>query len=297
MGHIRPQPQIAMTRSYHTPVLLTDAVELLAVQPGKKYIDGTVGGGGHAAEIIKRGGILLGIDTDREAIAFTRQRLGTNVTLVQGNFRDIEKIAKENGFNQVHGILLDLGVSSHQLDTRERGMSFRFADAPLDLRLSQGEGESAARLVNRVSEQELYEIFATFGEEERAGTIAHAVVRARTVRPIRTVGDLVMIIQSIGIIKKEESSILSRVFQALRIAVNDELKALEEGIGGAKRLLVAGGRLAIISFHSLEDRIVKRMMRAEGWQLVNKKPIVPTQEEIERNKRARSAKLRVAVRL
>lgn len=288
MGNIRPQPEIAMTRSYHEPVLLTQVLEAIQIQPGKQYIDGTVGGGGHAAEIVKRGGILLGIDTDGEAIEFAKEKLGTGVRLVQGNFRNIERIAKENGFDQVHGILLDLGVSSYQLDTPGRGFSYRFSDAPLDLRLDQTKGETALELIHRLSEKELYEIFARFGEEERAGTIARLIVGARGM--IKTTGDLAKIVG-------KDSGTLSRVFQALRIAVNDELKALEEGIAGAKRSLVPGGRLAIISFHSLEDRIVKREMGKAGWQLVNKKPIVPTWEEIARNKRSRSAKLRVAEKL
>jgi len=280
MGHIRPQPQIAMTRSYHTPVLLTDAVELLAVQPGKKYIDGTVGGGGHAAEIIKRGGILLGVDIDRESIDFARQRLGKNVTLVQGNFRDIERIAKENGFSEVDGVLLDLGVSSHQLDTPERGFSYRFGEAPLDLRLDQSKGETAAELIDRLNEDELYEILAKFGEVDRARELVGAIVRSR---PIKIAGELLQIVGT-----KDAP----QVFQALRIAVNDELAALKDGLAGSEKLIKRGGRIVVISFHSLEDRMVKWFM--SDWKVITKKPI---RGDKENNPRARSAKLRAAEKL
>ena len=292
-----------MTLSYHEPVLTSEVLDALRVTPGKKYIDGTVGGGGHSVEILKRGGILLGIDTDGEAVEHTKEefrirnkelRIKDNWKIIQGNFRDIEAIAKENGFSEVAGILFDLGVSSHQLDTPERGFSYRFASAPLDLRLNQGSGETAAQLVHRASEEQLYEIFATFGEEERAGAIARALVRARSVNPVRLTADLVRIIESAGIAKSEVSGVSSRIFQALRIAVNDELSALEEAIAGARRLLVSGGRLAIISFHSLEDRIVKRKMKETGWSVISRKPITASPNETEKNRRSRSAKLRIA---
>jgi len=267
-----------MTTSYHEPVLTAHVLDLLQVAPGKKYIDGTYGGGGHTRAIRKRGGIVLGIDADPDAGA------------ILGNFRDIETIAQENGFEAVDGILLDLGVSSHQLDTASRGFSYRFVSSRLDLRFNQKSGETAAQLVNRVSEEELYEIFSSFGEEERARAIAHAIVRARFVKPIATVGDIV------GIVGAQNAS-LSRIFQALRIAINDEFGALKEGIIGANRLLVPGGRLAVISFHSLEDRIVKRMMAGSGWSVVNRKPITARALEVYKNKRSRSAKLRVAIKV
>lgn len=311
MGHIRPQPEIAMTPSYHAPVLVAQVIELLQIQPGKKYIDGTLGGGGHTWEILKRGGVVLGIDVDPEALDFVRQKseipaspegrrnskFEKNLRIVQGNFRNVEAIAKREGFERVDGILFDLGVSSHQLDTPARGFSYRFGSAPLDLRLNQQAGVSAGEYIQKASERELYEVFSTFGEEERAGTISSAIVRARSVTPVRSAGDLIRIVDTVGIPRPELTGVLSRIFQALRIAVNDELEALKEGIRGAQRLLVPGGRLAIISFHSLEDRVVKQMMRTESWEAVMKKPITSTQEEVERNNRARSAKLRVAEKL
>lgn len=306
MGRIRPQPEVSMTPSYHEPVLVFEVLDALRVTPGKKYIDGTVGGGGHSWEIVKRGGILLGIDTDREAVEETKEvfriknkelRIEENWTIIQGNFRDIEVIAKEHGFGAVDGILFDLGVSSHQLDTPSRGFSYRFGDSALDLRMRQEEGVTAAQLVRGASEEELYEIFTTFGEEERAGAIAHAIVRSRSVNPVRSTADMVSVVESAGIPKQEVSGVLSRIFQALRIVINDELKAVEEGIHGAKRLLAPGGRLAVISFHSLEDRIVKRKMREAGWMVTPRKPILASEEEISRNRRSRSAKLRIAAKI
>jgi 16S rRNA (cytosine1402-N4)-methyltransferase len=262
----------------HIPVLLEEAVNGLQVAPGKRFIDATYGGGGHASEIVRRGGEVLGIDVDPD----------TGPNAVHGNFRNIVKIAKENGFESVDGILFDLGVSSHQLDTAGRGFSYRFGDAPLDLRLNQDEGIPAAEYLQTVSENQLYEILATFGEEEHSRTIASLIVRARHVKPIATTGDLLKIIN-----KKSAS----QVFQALRIVVNDELNALKEGLIGVKEILKPGGRLAVISFHSLEDRIVKMFLKTDAWKLITKKPIVPGSEEIKENKRSRSAKLRIAEKI
>lgn len=296
-----------MTAPYHEPVLTQEVTDALNVTAGKRYIDATLGGGGHATQIVKRGGILLGIDTDDEAIEFARARLsevgradalaeGNRWKAVQGNFRDIEEIARKNGFSEADGILFDLGVSSHQLDTKERGFSYRFTDAPLDLRLNQAQGETAAQLVNRISESELYEILATFGEEERARTISSLIVRTRQIAPITKTGDLVAVVDSMGLPKKEAYGVSSRIFQALRMAVNDELGALKEGLTGAAHVLVPGGRIAVISFHSLEDRIVKRTFREGMWKEITRKPIIAGKDEIVRNIRARSAKLRIAER-
>ena len=260
---------------YHTPIMVEEVLEGLQVAPGKRFIDATYGGGGHASEIVRRGGEVLGIDVDPD----------TGPNAVHGNFRNIEKIAKENGFSEVDGILFDLGVSSHQLDTASRGFSYRFGDAPLDLRLNQNEGETAAELLARVSEDQLYEILATFGEEEHSRAIASAVVRARRVSPVRTTGDLLKIINKRA---------ASQVFQALRIVVNDELNALKDGLRGAKKLLKPGGRLVVISFHSLEDRIAKLYMKTDAWKVITRKPIVPTDKELKANSRSRSAKLRIA---
>lgn len=262
----------------HIPVLLKEAVDGLDVKPGGKYIDATFGAGGHCAEIQRRGGMVLAIDVDPEAHA-----------QVTGNFRDIAKIAKESGFENVDGILFDLGVSSMQLDTPERGFSYRFW-GPLDLRLDQTKGKSAKDIINTYSEGELYEIFTRLGEENDARTIARAIVRARAIDRITTTERLVKVIG-------ESQPVLSRIFQALRIAVNDELGALREGLSGAGRLLKNGGILVVISFHSLEDRIVKQYMRNSDWRVLTKKPITGSDDEVKGNPRARSAKLRIAMRL
>lgn len=285
---------------YHIPVMVHEVLEGLNIKPGKRYIDATIGGGGHGVEIVRRGGLLLGIDQDTEAIDSAREKFKTqnsNVKteerdwqLIQGNFRDIEKIAQAHGFGAVDGVLFDLGVSSHQLDSASRGFSYRFGDAPLDLRLDQKKGRTAADIIASASEEELYEIFAKYGEEERAGAIAHAVILARRVSPIATTGQLAAMVS-------ESQPTLSRVFQALRIAVNDELGALREGLLGSESLLVSGGRLAVISFHSLEDRIVKEFFKRSAWKMVHKKPQRASSGEIEENIRSRSAKLRVAEKL
>ncbi len=291
---------------YHKPVLVKEVIDGLNVSLGKRYIDATLGGGGHAIEIVKRGGILLGIDVDQEALEFTKQKfeIGSKTLekigkwkLVQGNFGDIETIARAHGFDHVDGILFDLGVSSHQLDTPSRGFSYRFADAPLDLRLHQYEGETAASLLQRLSEEELYEIFVHFGEEERARPIARAICRARAVRSIVTTGQLVTVVQSVIADTHQQPAMLSRIFQALRIAVNDEIGALKAGLEGSGKLLVKGGRLVVISFHSLEDRIVKQFFQSDDWNILTKKPIVARDIEIQQNRRARSAKLRIAEKL
>jgi len=270
-------PHTQTMSEYHTPVLVKEVTDGLQVAPGKRFIDATYGGGGHARVIEGLGGKVLGIDTDPDAGAE-----------VHGNFRDIASIAKKHGFEAVDGILFDLGVSSHQLDTAKRGFSYRFPDAPLDLRLNQEEGIPAAEYLQKVTEQELYEILATFGEEEHSRTIASAIVRARRVSPVLTTGDL---------LKFVDKHSASQVFQALRIAVNDELNALKGGLNGAKVLLKPGGRLAVISFHSLEDRIVKLFLKTDGWKLITKKPIVASAEEVTANKRAHSAKLRIAEKI
>ncbi len=288
---------------YHTPVLLKEAIEGLAIKPGEKYIDATLGGGGHSWEIVKSGGILLSLDTDQEAIDYSRKIFSSQFSIfknkwkiAKGNFRDIEKIAKENGFSEVDGGLLDLGVSSHEIDTAERGFSYRFEESELDLRFDQSENVPAREIVKHLSEDELYEIFAKFGEEKRARSIAHAVVSARHLEPIIKVGDLAGLVAKV-VPKFDLNSTLSRVFQALRIAVNDETQNLSQGLRGAQNLIASGGRLAVISFHSLEDRVVKQFLRQGRWKILTKKPLMATPDELHRNIRARSAKLRIAQKL
>ncbi len=281
--------------TYHTSVLVEEVIEGLNIEPGKKYIDATYGGGGHAKKIREKGGIVLGIDTDSDAISRVEQT--TNLTVVKGNFRDIREIAQTNGFEQVSGILMDLGVSSYQFDTPEKGFSYRFLESPLDMRLDQTQGMTVAEYIKGAPEEELYEIFTKFGEEERARAIVHALIRTRQIKKITTVGQLVKSIDmAVGDIP-DKFGVYSRVFQALRIYINDELGALRDALGSMFELLVPNGRLAIISFHSLEDRIVKQFMRSGNWKQVSKKPIVADVREITINKRSRSAKLRIVEKI
>ena len=292
---------------FHIPVMSEEVIKGLDIQEGKKYIDATLGGGGHGMEIVKRGGRLLGIDQDREALEFAKQNLKSQISnlklkdadwkIVQGNFRDIEKIAKENGYDDADGILFDLGVSSHQLDEGERGFSYRFGEKVFDLRMNQKSGVSAKDQLARLGEEEIYEILARYGEEECARAIAHAFTVARRLRPIETTGDVVRIVSDVYKDQKIRFGALSRVFQAFRIVVNDELGSLKDGLSGAEKLLVGGGRLVVISYHSLEDRIVKLYMRNKNFYERTKQPIRPTPAEIQQNPRARSAKLRTAVKL
>lgn len=283
--------------NYHTPVMLEEALEGLSVKPGEKYIDATLGGSGHSLEIVKRGGILLGIDADIDAIAEGKTKLGKETILIQGNFRDLAGIAKENGFEHVSGVLFDLGLSSHQIDKPERGFSYRFEHAPLDLRFDQTRGETAADLIKRISEAELAEIIARFGEEEKAEKIARAIVKARGIKLITNTDDLVEIIKNIIAGNLEQTKTLARVFQALRMYINDEIGALNQGLNGAHEILGSGGRLVVISFHSLEDRVVKQFMQGFGWKIVNKRPIVAGELELSINRRSRSAKLRIAEKI
>ena len=279
---------------YHTPIMVEEVMEGLQVAPGKRFIDATVGGGGHAAEFVKRGGIVLGIDTDTDAVEEVKKSISG--TIVQGNFRNIQTIAQEHGFEHVDGILFDLGVSSHQVDTAGRGFSYRYTDAPLDLRLDQTKGLTAAEYLEHVSEQELYETLATYSEEEHSRGIAAAIVGARRAKPVETTGDLLHIVQSV-VGARQSAPTASRIFQALRIHINDEFTALKEGLKGAGELLKPGGRLAVISFHSLEDRIVKQYMRSDGWKLITKRPVCAGERELMENRRSRSAKLRIAEKL
>ncbi len=279
-----------MEEIFHTPVLLQEVIEGLNVKAGKKYIDATLGGGGHGLEIVKRGGIVLGIDVDQEAIDFVKLRIeiGKDLILAQGNFRDLAEIAHKHGFDRVAGIIFDLGVSSHQLNKAERGFSFQ-KDAPLDMRMDKALSVTAADLVNGLYKNELIYIFEKFAGEEMARLIANAIDRARLIKRIETTGQLAAIIEQV---KRRRGKVhpATKVFQALRIAVNDELVSLEKALVQGADLLEKDGRMAVISFHSLEDRIVKEFFK--GRQLT-KKPITPLEKEVRVNARARSAKLRI----
>ncbi len=303
----------------HVSVLLYEAVDGLNIRPDGIYIDGTAGGGGHSAEILSRltSGRLYSIDQDPDAIATVTERFKDDdrSTILQGNFGDMKALLNDVGVYAVDGVLLDIGVSSHQLDDGSRGFSYH-EDAPLDMRMSQS-GETAADLVNTLDVGELSRIISLYGEEKYAFSIAKGIVRAREIKPIETTLELAEIVkENVPQKVRRDGHPARKTFQALRIAVNHELDVLESGLQGAFELLSQGGRLSVIAFHSLEDRIVKQFMRdkAQGCtcpkdfpvcvcgnkpkvKIITRKPILPSDEELERNPRARSAKLRVCEKL
>ena len=311
-----------MSEFHHVSVLLDECIEGLNIRPDGIYVDGTLGGAGHSSEIAKRltTGRLIGIDRDPVALKAAAQRLAPymdRVTLVHSNFCEIASVLRELNINGVDGILLDLGVSSPQLDEVTRGFSY-MADAPLDMRMNNEDALSAYEVVNTWSQEELKRILYDYGEERYAPQIAGAICRRREERPIQTTLELVDVIRSAmpASALREKQHPAKRSFQAIRIAVNDELGSVEKVMEDAVPCLNRGGRLAIITFHSLEDRIVKTGMVAASKgctcppnfpvcvcgkkpqvKLVNKKPIVSGEEELERNPRARSAKLRVCEKL
>lgn len=303
----------------HISVLLNEAVDGLAVKENGIYVDGTAGGGGHSNEILKRlkGGKLISVDRDPDAIAALTQRFkrNENSIIIKGNFADIKELLMLRGIGAVDGVLLDIGVSSHQLDTASRGFSFH-EDAPLDMRMSQS-GTTAEELVNTLPLEELRRIISEYGEEKFASSIAKGIVSAREQSPIKTTLELAEIIKSNVPQKvRRDGHPARKTFQALRIAVNDELGALKKGLDGAFEVLASGGRLAVITFHSLEDRIVKQKMASwcQGCtcpkdfpvcvcgnkpkaKLVNKKPVCANETELAENPRARSAKLRICEKI
>jgi len=287
---------------FHKPVLLKETIEFLAVKSGEKYIDTTVGGGGHSEAILKSGGILLGIDCDPEAITAARRRLssacpGASWRLARGNFGNLKEIALKNNFFPAAGVLFDLGVSSHQLETDYRGFSFNLK-GPLDMRMDPDLKVTAADLINCLSEDELTEIFFKFGEEKYSRRIARAICRARQLAPIKTADELAEIILRARPRRGrfDRTHPATRCFQALRIAVNDELNNLKKALPQALEILKPGGRLVVLSFHSLEDRIVKNFLKEKEKEgeikILTKKPIRPTEVEIKQNPRSRSGKLR-----
>lgn len=278
----------------HKPVLLEEALGFLQIKPQGRYLDATVGEGGHAAEIIKRGGLVLGVDQDSEMLKEAKRHLGSKAILAQGNFRNIDKIAKDYGFTNVDGIIFDLGMSTWQLQKSGRGFSFQ-RDEPLDMRMDPSLAVTAADLLNGLTRNELAKLFAKFGEEERAFQLASLIVRARTLRPFATTLDLKRAVEKV-IKRKGHIHPATRVFQALRIAVNDELENLRSALPRAFEILKPGGRLVVISFHSLEDREVKEFFERLGkrhlGKIITDKPVLPTAREVAGNPRSRSAKLR-----
>lgn len=311
-----------MSEFHHVSVLLRECLDGLAIKPEGIYVDGTLGGAGHSGQIVKRltTGRLIGIDRDPAALEAASERLtsyGDRVTLVHANFCQIASVLRQLNIPGVDGILLDLGVSSPQLDDRERGFSY-MADAPLDMRMNRQDTLSAYEVVNTWPQEELKRILYDYGEERYAPQIAAAICRRRETAPVKTTQELVDIIRGAmpPAALREKQHPAKRSFQAIRIAVNDELSSVEKGVAAALDCLNPGGRLAVITFHSLEDRIVKNAMAqaAKGCQcppnfpvcvcgikprvkLISRKPITSTPEELEDNPRARSAKLRICEKL
>jgi 16S rRNA (cytosine1402-N4)-methyltransferase len=290
----------------HASVLLFEVIHWLQPRPGGRYIDATLGNGGHAAAILDAcapSGRVLGLDADPDALVVARERLaafGERAVLVHANFRDLASVAPEHGFDRVDGVVMDLGISSRQLDAGGRGFTFR-ADEPLDMRLDPTRGESVADFLHRADEREIADAIYQYGEEHRSRRVARAIVRRREAAPIESTADLVRAVEWALGPRRGRIHPATKTFQALRIAVNDELRSLEEALPAAAGLLAPGGRLAVIAFHSLEDRRVKQFFRAGGTEdarltELTRKPLVPSPDEIERNPRARSAKLRIAER-
>lgn len=308
----------------HRPVLLDECIESLNIKSDGIYLDGTLGGAGHSTGILKKldKGTLVGIDQDDFALEVSGERLKENqgnagLVLIKGNFRNMAQLLKSHGIDGVDGILLDIGVSSHQLDEAERGFSYQ-QDAPLDMRMDRTGSLDAAAIVNTYDEKAIKDIIREYGEENWAARIASFIVNARKEKKIETTGQLVEIIKAAipAQARREGPHPAKRTFQALRIAVNDELGALKEAMGSAIQILKPGGRLSVITFHSLEDRIVKNeFQRREKpctcppsfpvcicgkkpeLKVLARKPVLPSAEELEQNPRSRSAKLRTAQKL
>ena len=298
--------------TYHIPVMLKECIEALAIDPNGTYVDLTMGGGGHTREILANlgeGGHLYSLDQDPDAEANAPQ--DERRTFVASNFRFVRGALRLRGVEQVDGILADLGVSSHHFDAKHRGFSFR-GDAPLDMRMNTREGRTAADIVNTYTNDALAKIFSEYGELDTTWKIANCIERARNEKPITTTAELVEAVKPCTP-PKDEAKFLTKLFQALRIELNGEMEALKMALEQSLKLLKPGGRLVIMSYHSLEDRIVKNFMRSgntEGviekdffgrattpFKVITRKAVVPTNEEIEINPRSRSAKLRVAERI
>lgn len=301
----------------HYSVMLAETIEQLNIKPDGIYLDGTLGGAGHAGEVCARlkGGHFYGIDQDGDAILAAGEKLkkyGDTVTLIRGNYRNAPALLRDYGVEEADGILLDLGVSSYQLDTAERGFSYRF-DAELDMRMDTRQTLSASTIVNHYTEAEIYRIIRDYGEDRFAKNIAKHIVQARSVKPIRTTFELNEIIKaSIPAKMRKEGHPSKRTFQAIRIECNAELEVLRESLAGLTGMLKPGGRICIITFHSLEDRIVKTAFRdmenpctcppefpvcvcgkKSLGRVITRKPILPGEEELAVNSRSKSAKLRV----
>lgn len=295
---------------YHVPVMLEECLEGMLLRADGCYVDLTMGGGGHSKEILRRlgeGGRLYAVDQDPDAVGNVPAQEG--FTFVAANFRHIARFMDYYGeLGRVDAVLADLGVSSHHFDTPERGFSFRSEAPILDMRMNTRKGKSALELIAEYEEEDLARILYEYGELRQSRQIAKRIVAARAIKPIVTIGDLLEVVRP-TINPREEKKQLSMLFQALRIEVNDELSALREMLEATKRILKPGGRLVVMTYHSLEDRIVKNFLKTAAedlgqqqiygaaqspWHMITRKPITPSAEELERNPRSRSAKLRVA---
>lgn len=308
---------VKTAETYHIPVLLNESIDGLNIQPGGIYVDVTMGGGGHSHEILKRldaNAHLYSFDQDADAEANLKQNHGDDLlnderfTFVRSNFRYLKNWMRYHGVEQIDGLLADLGVSSHHFDDESRGFSFRF-ESPLDMRMNKRSSKTAADIVNNYAEEALADIFYLYGELKNSRKIASLLVKARQEKKIETTGDFIAVVEPLFKREREKKD-LAKLFQALRIEVNGEMSALKELLTSVVDILKPGGRLSVITYHSLEDRIVKNIMKAgniEGkieqdffgrintpFRLINNKVIVPTDEEQEQNPRSRSAKLRIA---
>lgn len=303
---------IITAETYHVPVLLNESIDGLAIKPNGIYVDVTFGGGGHSKEILRRlgkKGHLYSFDQDPDAEKNIVN--DDRFTFVRSNFRYLKNWMRYYGVDHIDGLLADLGVSSHHFDDETRGFSFRF-DAPLDMRMNKRAGTTAAEILNNYDEEQLADIFYIYGELKNARKIAAAITKARNKKRIETTDDFLHVTEKLFQREREKKE-MAKMFQALRIEVNHEMDALKEMLNGAMETLCEGGRLSVITYHSLEDRIVKNMMKAgnvEGkvkqdffgrieapFRLVNNKVIVPSDEEQQQNPRSRSAKLRVAEKI
>jgi len=303
---LTPVAEVAMATlsNVHVPVMVEECLRLLAPRPGEKFVDATLGDGGHAiriAAMLAPGGLLLGLDRDRTMIERARSRLaGLPVRLRCGNFADLPRHLREEGIGRVDGVMVDLGVASSQLDDPSRGLSYR-GDGPLDMRLDRDGGVCAEDWVNNAPEHEIARVISAFGEERHAKRIARAIVRARAVSPVRTTGALAEIIRRASRPGPRRHHPARRTFQAIRIFINRELESLESLLDALPGILRPGGRCVILSYHSLEDRLVKTAFR-EGaragiYEILTPKPLRPADDEVAANPRSRSARLRAARRL
>lgn len=288
--------------NYHIPILTPEILDLLKPAEGKTIVDATLGGGGHTKALIEKGARVVGIDQDPEAITYAGSRMDidqSKLTLIEGNFGNLKNLLAQNAIEGVDGILFDLGVSSHQIDSVERGFSFQ-KSAPLDMRMAPHLAVTAKDLINGLGKNELYELFTKYAQEQLARPIAQAIVSARRIETIETTTQLAQIVEKVYGRRKSHLHPATKVFQALRIAINDELNTLKSVLPQACQLLNKDGVLVIISFHEGEDRIAKHFTKSlndSEWEILTSKPIIPTNQEKSENPRSRSAKLRAIKKL